>query len=90
MRAKCVCIEDWFDSNDNIPTFKEGKTYEYIDQQFVTREIPEGFNVEIVGCLNGYYMFFKKEQGYGCFYDYFKTIKEIRNEKLNKINETIG
>lgn len=87
MRAKCVCINNWYDTTrSKYPTFEKGKTYEYTDQQFVTREVPTGFNVEIGGIFKGNYIYFKEEKGYGCFHDYFKTLKDIRKEKLNKLN----
>jgi len=86
MRSKCLCVKNY-----NHP-FQKGEWYEYTDQKFVTREYPKGFNVQF---SKGEYIYFRQHQdslvskGYGLFNTYFKTIKQIRKEKLNKINGTI-
>lgn len=84
MRNKCICIKNY----GNFETFKKDNYYEYTDKHFVSREYPEGYNVQF---SKGEYLYFRKyqdplaEKGYGMFGTYFKTLKEIRKEKLKKI-----
>ena len=95
MRGKCLCIKNYMShpGRQNYCEFVKDSWYEYTDQQFVTREYPEGFNVKF---YKSNYIFFrnhqdpKAEKGYSLFNTYFKTLKDIRKEKLNKINETNG
>lgn len=90
MRSKCLCVKDY--NTELFPEFLKGNHYEYTDQHFVTREYPEGYNVQF---LQGNYIYFRKYQdpltkkGYGLFSTYFKTLKNIRKEKLSQINDTI-
>ena len=88
MISKCLCIKDYC-NKFNKPIFKKGEIYEFTDQEFATREYPDGYNV----CFfNHEYIYFRKnqdplaEEGYGLFYTYFKPLKLIRKEKLNKLN----
>lgn len=95
MRNKCVCIEDYFINNNVIFSiiYKKGEYYEYTDEKFVTRELPEGYNVMF---SKGEYIFFRKYQdplsgkGFGMFSTHFKTFNEIRKEKLKIIKELNG
>lgn len=94
MKDKCICINDYYDKYNNnlphLPHYKKGYYYEFTDEKFVTRELPEGYNVQF---SKGEYLFFRKyqdilaEKGYGMFSTYFKPIKEIRKEKLKKLEE---
>jgi len=93
MRSKCLCIKDYTSPlNNKFPEFQIGEWYEYTDQKFVSREYPEGFNVQF---YKGNYLFLRKNQdplaskGYGVFKTHFKTIKDIRKEKLKQINGSI-
>jgi hypothetical protein len=86
MKNKCICIKDYYSSINSV-TFIKDETYEFTDDKFVTRKLPDGYNV----CFSkGEYLFFKKEKeisskNTNIFSTYFKTIKEIRKEKLQKI-----
>jgi len=90
MRSRCVCIKTYYNSdyNSNVPIFRNNETYEYTDQKFITREMPDGYNVML---SKGEYIYFRKhpdvlaETGYGMFNTYFRTLKEVRKEKLIKI-----
>lgn len=90
MKNKCVCIEDYFNNDGVIFSiiFKKGKYYEYTDSHFVSREYPDGYNVQF---SKGEYIFFRKYQdplsgkGFGMFSTHFKTFNEIRKEKLEKL-----
>lgn len=89
MIGKCVCIKSYF-NNPNSIIFHKDEIYEYTDQKFVTREMPDGYNVKF---SKGEYIYFRKHQdvlaisGYGLFSTYFKTLKEIRKEKIEKIEK---
>lgn len=91
MRNKCLCIKDYKSkNNDKFPEFQENEWYEYTNQRFTSREYPEGFNVEF---FKGNYLYFRKNQdplapkGYGLFETHFKTLKDIRKEKLMKLDD---
>lgn len=90
MRSKCICIKDYYNTKESIPTFRKGEIYEYTDQQFVTRDYPEGYNVKF---YPGNYIYFRKhqdpkaEKGFGLFSTYFITVEELREDKLNQILE---
>ncbi len=90
MRSKCLCVNDYYiNFSSNSPTFNKDMWYEYTDQQFATRDYTEGFNVQF---SNSEYIFFRILQdkstikGYGVFSTHFKTIKQIRKDKIIKIN----
>lgn len=88
MIDKCLCIKDYC-NEFNKSIFKEGKIYEYTDQKFIKQYYPKGYNVYF---SKGEYIYFTKYQnmlgyqGYRLFSTYFKTLKQIRKEKLNKLN----
>lgn len=94
MIDKCLCIKDYCDKF-NKPIFKKCEIYEFTDQEFATRKYPDGYNV----CFfNHEYIYFRKNQDtlteyeyeyeyeYDLFSTYFKTLKQIRKEKLTKID----
>lgn len=86
MISKCICIKDYYVSLDsNYPIYKNGEYYEYTDKMFVTRNYPAGYNVKF---SKGEYLFFRLKglTKYGDFGAHFKTLKDIRKDKLNKIN----
>jgi hypothetical protein len=79
MKSKCICIKDFYSTITSDVTFIKDEIYEFTDDKFVTRNLPDGYNV----CFDkGQYLYFKKHEE---FSTYFKTIKEIRKEKLQKI-----
>jgi len=87
MTSKCICIQSFYNDNGTV-AFRKHLEYEFTDQHFVSREYPEGYNV----CFSkGEYLYFRKYQdplapkGYGMFNTYFKTLKDVRKEKLKKI-----
>jgi len=89
MRNKCICINNYYHSkyNKNDSIFRKDEIYEYTNTLFVSRIYPEGFNVMF---SKGQYIFFRKNEvendhDYDLFSEYFKTLKQIRKEKLNKI-----
>jgi len=89
MINKCICIKSFYNDNGSS-AFRKHIEYHYTDKMFITsREYPEGYNVKF---SSGEYIFFRKFQdslapiGYGMFSTYFKTLKDIRKEKLNKLN----
>ena len=93
MESKCLCVKNYYlRSPVNEAHFIKGKYYKYTDQQFVTRDYPEGYNVSF---SKGEYIYFRKhqdplaEKGFGLFNTYFRTIKEQRKEKIEKLNEKI-
>lgn len=70
MKKKCTCIKNYYGIDKKYPIFYQGDTYEYTDQKFVTREFPEGFNVQF---SKGEYIYFRThqdplaERGFGMF-----------------------
>ena len=91
MRSKCLCIKTYYNSNGTT-AFLKNKWYKYTHKTFTTREYPEGFNVQF---HKGEYLFFREnqdplaEKGYGVFSTYFKTLKDIRKEKIEKIEKIL-
>lgn len=91
MVNKCICIKSFYNDNETV-AFRKHIEYKYTDKMFTTREYPEGYNVMF---SKGEYLFFRKYQdpstpkGYSMFSTHFKTLKEIRKEKLNKISKNM-
>ena len=89
MTNKCICIKSFYNNNTTV-AFRKHITYEYTDKIFVSRELPEGYNVKF---SKGEYLYFRKNQdpltdkGYGMFSTHFKTMKIVRKEKLEKLNK---
>ena len=87
MRSKCICIKTFLNDNGTV-AFSKHVEYQYTNKMFTSREYPEGYNVQF---SKGEYIFFGKyqnplaEKGYGMFSTYFKTLKDVRKEKINKI-----
>ena len=90
MKSKCICIKNFYlRSPVNAPHFEKGVYYEYTDRKFTSRKYPEGYNV----CVSkGEYLFFRlkkdpfSENYVNVFNTHFKTLKDIRKEKINVIN----
>jgi len=87
MKNKCVCISSYF-LNKKIIFEKDGY-YNYTEQQFVSRDYPPGYNVEF---SKGEYLYFRigsEETTFASsvplFVKFFKTIKELRKDKLIQI-----
>lgn len=87
MKNKCICIKNYYSTVNSSITFIKDEIYEFTDDKLVTRKLPDGYNV----CFSkGQYLFFKKQKddsskNTNIFNTYFKTIKEIRKEKLKNI-----
>jgi hypothetical protein len=89
MLNKCKCIKNYYNSkyNQKFLIFRKNEIYEYTDTKFISRKYPDGVNVKF---SNGEYIYFRKnetenEYDYDLFKEYFKTLKQFRKEKLNKI-----
>lgn len=84
MTDKCICIKDFFIRTYLI--YKKDVEYEYTNEKFInSHENVEGYCVQF---SHKEYLFFSLQKStlYETFSDHFKTAKEIRKEKLNKIN----
>lgn len=75
---KVFCVKSY--NNHYYPgfCFFKGETYFYTNKLFTLRKRPKGFNVQF---STGEYIFFDVDS----FKKHFKTITQLRKEKLNEI-----
>ena len=92
MKNSCLCIENYYLGTNKYPVFKKGNYYEYADEFFV-KKYREGYGYN-VSFSKGEYLFFSTCEedilNYDYFRKYFRTLEDIRKEKLETLKEKIN